>query len=141
MSQAKNEATVQDLIRRDSAETYNGLLMRNNVGVLKDANNRPIRFGLANDSARMNKVCKSSDLIGITPITITPEMVGKTIGVFTGIEVKKEGWVYRPNDKHIAAQHKFHALVQSSGGIAGFARSVVEYRAIIYNFYQQLIKP
>lgn len=32
-----------------------------------------------------------ADIIACVPILITPDMVGKTIGVFTSLEVKREG--------------------------------------------------
>ena len=41
------------------------LLWRNNVGAVKTSDGRMIRFGLANDSHKMNQHIKSSDLIGI----------------------------------------------------------------------------
>ena len=52
-------------------------LWRNNVGALKDDRGVPVRFGLANDSKKVNKVQKSSDRIGITPISYA----GRTFGV------------------------------------------------------------
>lgn len=137
----KNEATIQDEVRLDNAYTNKGALWRNNVGVLFDKTGRPVRYGLANDSARMNKEVKSSDLIGGTPVTITPAMVGKTVLLFTAIECKAEGWKYSPNDSHEVAQKKYIDVVLGMGGIAGFASSVLEYREIVYNFYQRLIKP
>ena len=54
-------------------------LHRNNTGTLRDANGRPVQFGLARGSA---------DLIGWTTRTITPDMVGQRVAVFTSIEVK-----------------------------------------------------
>lgn len=137
----KNEATVQDEVRLDNAATNMGILWRNNVGVLFDKSGRPIRYGLANDSARMNEEVKSSDLIGGLPVTITPAMVGKTVFIFTAIECKAEGFTYNPNDKRQKAQNKYMEVVRKMGGIAGFASSVLEYREIVYNFYQRLIKP
>jgi len=136
----KNEATVQDEVRLDNAKSHLGALWRNNVGVLSDDNGRPIRYGLANDSKRMNEEVKSSDLIGITPITITPEMVGKTIAIFTAIECKAEGFKFNRRDKRQVAQKKYIDVVSGMGGIAGFASSIYEYQTIVYNYYMGLIK-
>ncbi len=84
-------------------------LFRNNTGAIKDAEGRLVRFGL----------CKgSSDLIGLKPITITPEMVGKKIAAFVAIEVKT------PTGKPTAEQLHFIDRVKAFGGIAGIARSV-----------------
>ena len=100
-------------------------LWRNNVGVLKDERGVPVRYGLANDSKGMNQSLKSSDLIGITPVIITPEMVGQTLGVFTSYECKSEGWKYKGTDREVA-QHKWLMLVEQLGGISGFINSVVD---------------
>jgi ribosomal protein S19 len=35
---------------------------------------------------------KSVDYIGITTITITQQMVGQKIGVFTAVETKRDDW-------------------------------------------------
>ena len=52
---------------------------RNHVGVVEDKRGTWHKFGLQKGSA---------DLIGLTSIRITPEMVGKDVAVFTSIEVK-----------------------------------------------------
>ncbi len=93
---------------------------RNNCGLAWNKNGRPVRFGLCNVSEAMNNKIKSSDLIGITPTIITPDMVGTTVGVFTAYETKKEGWVYKSPTKREKAQKKFLDLVKSLGGIAKF---------------------
>ena len=84
-------------------------LHRNNTGVLRDQHGRPVQFGLAKGS---------SDLIGWTTRTITPEMVGQRIAVFTSIEVKTATGRLRPE------QRQWLDAVQAAGGIAGVARSV-----------------
>jgi len=100
---------------------------------LKNTRGVPVRFGLGNTSPKINKVRKSSDLIGVTPILITPEMVGKTIGVFTGIEVKKQNWLYTGTEREVA-QLNFSNHVKSFGGIAGFSASVDDYKKLIERF-------
>jgi hypothetical protein len=84
-------------------------LHRNNCGTLRDQHGRPVSFGLAKGS---------SDLIGWTTRTITPEMIGQQVAVFTSIEVKSPTGRVRPEQ-----QQWIHA-VQAAGGIAGVARSV-----------------
>lgn len=113
-----------------AASRENTLLLRNNSGVAhipdeKTGRVRYVRYGLGNESGAINKKYKSSDLIGITKITITEDMVGKTIGVFTAIEVKKEGWKFSGKGRE-AAQEAFHKLVRLHGGIAKFVSSSSE---------------
>lgn len=117
-------------IRLDAAQI--GVdLWRNNVGVLCDRNGRPVRFGLCNDSAALNEKIKSSDYIGITPVLITPDMVGQVFGVFTAIETKDSGWELLPSDDRGLAQQNFHDIVKKAGGFAGFATCVEEFRKIV----------
>lgn len=117
------EQKASEAVRLRAAQ-YGIKLMRNNVGVLVDKTGRPVRFGLANESKEMNQKMKSGDYIGSTPLLITKEMVGKTIGVFTSIEVKAEGFVdkpfFRPGTRE-HAQKTFIDFVRKQGGIAGFA--------------------
>lgn len=96
------------------------MLWRNNVGVLEDANGRPVRYGLANESKTMNEVIKSCDRIGIRPVLITPQMAGLTIGQFVGREIKAPGWKFTGRGRE-QAQLRFCELVCSMGGDAGFA--------------------
>ena len=65
---------------------------------------RPVKYGLA---------VGSPDLVGITPIKITEDMVGQTIGVFTGVEVKvdKNG-----HYKETPQQKKFGNFIAKNGG-------------------------
>ena len=90
-------------------------LFRNNKGVLPDARGVPVRFGLCNETAALGKRLRSSDLIGIRPVVITPDMVGSTIGQFVAREIKKAGWKYKGTE-HEEAQLRFGELVIGLGG-------------------------
>ena len=80
-----------------------------------DETGRMIRYGLCNDSAQLNKVIKSSDLVGIRPVVITPDMVGHTVGQFVAREVKRPGWSYHGTDREVA-QAAFGQKVLQMGG-------------------------
>lgn len=116
---AGSEAAVQNLVRLE-ATRLGGRLWRNNVGVAMDERGVPIRYGLCNDSQKLNKLVKSSDLIGVMPRLVTPDMVGRVVGIFTAREIKTPGWVYRGSDRE-RAQLKFLEIVAGLGGNAGFA--------------------
>jgi hypothetical protein len=94
--------------------------LRNNSGAFKEKTGRLVRYGLGNTSKKFNAVCKSSDLIGVEPVLITPDMVGQTIGRFYARECKPEGWVFNPNDAHEVAQRRFISKVNELGGNAAF---------------------
>lgn len=113
-----NEATVQVDVRLEAAQA-GWHLWRNNNGMAMDAKGRPIRFGLANDSAKLNKRIKSADLIGIRPVFITPDMVGSTIGQFASLETKRPGWRYAGTERE-EAQARWAAIVTLAGGFARF---------------------
>ena len=115
-----SEAWAQQKIRVDVSRK-GGRVWTNKMGAAHDLkSNRQIRYGLANDSPRINKVLKSSDLIGVIPTLITPAMVGRYAGLFASIEVKKPGWHYRGGE-HESAQLAWMQLILSLGGIAGFS--------------------
>lgn len=63
-----------------------------------------VRFGLCPGSA---------DLIGITSYRITPDDVGKIVGVFTSVEVKAAA-----NSSIRDNQHPWRQMVDDRGGIA-----------------------
>jgi hypothetical protein len=124
------ESAVASHIRLTAAH-YDIDLWRNNVGACQDKTGRMIRYGLCNDSPALSKVLKSSDFIGITPVKITPDMVGQVIGVFTAIETKASDWQFKNSDKRAIAQKAFHDIVLRAGGFAGFARNVQEFLRIV----------
>lgn len=118
----KSEDEIQQLIMME-APKHGSLLLRNNSGAFKDLTGRQIRYGLGNSSKKINSNFKSSDLIGLTTVRITPDMVGKTIGVFTCVEIKKEGWKFM-GDSRETAQNNFINWAKSKGGIGFFCNSV-----------------
>jgi hypothetical protein len=115
-----SEAATQQLIRLEAARRGTPLL-RNNSGACMDSTGRMIRYGLGNDSNKINEVFKSSDLIGICPVVITPDMVGRTLGVFLAVEVKAPGWEFSPGDDRAVAQKNFGDWVMNHGGLFRFA--------------------
>jgi len=84
--------------------------------VLKKA--RPLHAGLCEGS---------SDLIGWTVVTVTPDMVGKPVAVFTAIEIKTN------KGRATKGQNNFIARIREAGGIAGIARTPDEAEEIIRN--------
>lgn len=125
-----HESTVSNHVR-DAAARQRVPLWRNNVGACEAVDGRQIRYGLCNESAKMNKEIKSSDLIGITPLLITPAHYGMILGVFTAVETKRTGWHQTAGDTHAAAQANFHRIVRENGGFAGFATCPEDLAAII----------
>ena len=116
------EAHVQSSVRLEAA-SCNARLWRNNVGALLDKRGVPVRYGLANESAKLNARLKSSDLIGWRRVMITPAHVGRTIARFLARECKPAGWKYT-GDEHEAAQLRWIELVGAEGGDAKFATGV-----------------
>jgi len=113
-----SEGAVSNIVRLEASR--GGIhLWRNNVGVLPDATGRPVRYGLANDSAAVNKVLKSSDLIGVRPRLILPQDVGHILGQFVAREVKEPGWHFSGTERELA-QQTFLNTVASVGGDACF---------------------
>ena len=111
------ETEIQQRIRLALGTHPEIRLFRNQVGQLPDPRTgRPVQFGLARGSA---------DLIGWRTITITPDMVGQQLAVFTSIEVKT------PTGRLSPAQHAWLGVVRNAGGIAGVARSVRDANEIL----------
>jgi hypothetical protein len=115
-----SEQTIQQHIRL-TCSTGNTRLFRNNTGTLKDQNGRPVSFGLCKGSA---------DLIGWKRVTVTPDMVGTQVAVFTSIEVKTATGRLRPE------QQQWLDAVLSAGGIAGVARSVSDAETLLRDVAQ-----
>jgi hypothetical protein len=117
----KSEAYVDSQLVLEAERRDDILLFRNNVGALKDERGRVVRYGLANESSRVNAAIKSSDRIGIYRKLIRPQDVGTYVGQFVGYELKKQTWAgLNLNDPHEAAQAAWAALINNYGGIARF---------------------
>ena len=117
----KSEAAVQNQVRLE-ASRKGGRLWRNNVGAGYSEDGSFMRWGLANDSANVNRVIKSADLIGLRPVLIAPEHVGLVLGQFVSREIKAAGWRYAGTDREVA-QLNWATLVNTLGGDARFATS------------------
>jgi hypothetical protein len=79
-------------------------------------NARPLHAGLCRGSA---------DLIGLSSVTVTPDMIGQRLAVFAAVEVKSATGRATPE------QLAFIDVVQQMGGFAGVARSVDDARGIL----------
>lgn len=107
------ETVLQNEIRMAvSAKCRDVVLFRNHCGALIDGRSgRMVQFGLHPGSP---------DLVGWKSVEITPDMVGSTVAVFCGVEIKTPTGRVRPD------QVQFIERIESAGGIAGVARSVDE---------------
>ena len=114
---ANAETVLQQQIRIALGQRSDLRLFRNNTGTLPDPRTgRPVQFGLAKGSA---------DLVGLRTITITPDMVGRQVVVFTSLEIKT------PTGRISPEQKNWHEMVGSRGGISGFVRSLQDANEII----------
>lgn len=123
----KSESEIQQEIQLEAPKLKVTLLRNNNVA-FKDENGRMVRAGLGNTSP--NLPYRSSDLIGWSEVLVTPEMVGKTLAVFTCIEVKREDWKPKYQDAREVLQRNFIEWVKSKGGIAAMINSVDQFRKL-----------
>ena len=101
---------------RIGASTVGAMLLRNNSGMAYNPNGQPVRFGLGNDSKKINEVFKSSDLIGFT-----------AEGRFVAFESKEPGWKYRGDEREIGQRNFLDAVIRHNG-IAQFVTSWEEAR-------------
>jgi hypothetical protein len=108
------EGDVQNLIRIHAAE-IGDVLWRNNSGATTDDAGNFFRFGLGNDSTKLNKVYKSPDLVGV-----------RRDGKPMFIEVKEPGWRWTGN-KREQGQLNFLTHAASFGALCGFAQSVEDF--------------
>lgn len=121
----KSEAWAQQRVRLNAAHA-GAAAWRNNVGATPakcpdcGEPQRPVRYGLANDSTKLNKRVKSHDLILAIPRIITPAMVGSKIAQFGSVETKRPGWVYTGTEREVA-QAAWGALIVRLGGFATFS--------------------
>ena len=113
-----SEHAIQNTIR--NALAGKGLIFRANVGQawtgeqfvrqgrnMLIVNARPFTTGLPPGF---------SDLFGLVPVTITADMVGQKVAVFTALEVKT------PKGKPTTQQQAFIQAVNDNGGRAGVVR-------------------
>ena len=137
-----NETNLTRLVMIAVSALRNTVIFRNNVGMgwvgkskritqpitvtlqpgdVIVSNARPLQAGLCEGS---------SDLIGWSVRTVTQDMVGRKVALFTAIEVKtKDG-------RASYEQINFIQKVREAGGIAGIARSPQEAENLICGFNQ-----
>lgn len=72
---------------------------------------------LENPTKILGAPAGTSDIVGCKPTIITPQMVGKTVGIFVCIEVKK------PTESAKKHQEDYLAQMRLRGAIVGVARS------------------
>ena len=106
------------LFKNNTGTGWQGTRMPAPAGLVIMKNARPLKAGL----------CKgSSDLIGWTSITITPDMIGRKVAIFTAVEVKIVNGRVSPE------QLNFIDQIRKAGGYAGIAQSPEAARKIIAN--------
>lgn len=97
---------------------------------------RPISLGFTMVDG--SPVVGTGDLVGWSPVLITPEMVGHYLPVFTAFETKESGGGVQSAD-----QRHFIAVVKGAGGIAAIVNSPEgaqqAYDEFLHRFDQKLI--
>lgn len=137
---ATPEGKAKQNVRLRAAQ-WGARLYTNNTGVAYDPSGRPVFFGLGNEGKKDSDSIRTPDDVGFTVITVTPEMVGKKVAVFTAIDAKKLGFVVKPNyaaGTREYGQQKFFDIVKMHNGIAGFASCSADVDAIYNEFIQKV---
>lgn len=109
------EIELQNRIRLAIGAMTGVRMFRNQVGNFRSLDgNRIIKVGTVG----------SSDLIGFTSKTITPDMVGQVIAQYVALEIKT------PSGKVSPQQTAFISMVNKLGGIGAIVRSVDEAKSV-----------
>lgn len=86
---------------------------KNNRGCVRTAGGGFLRYGIPEPTGKeKDDDMKGGDRIGFSEITITPDMVGKTLAVFTNVEIKGDGDVLK------SGQVRWHNFVLAHGGVS-----------------------
>jgi len=101
------------LWRNNVGTGWVGSIINRTADTITIKNPRPLHAGLTRGS---------SDLIGYTLVKITPDMVNRTVAIFTSTETK-----HPTRGKPTTEQLSFLEAVRNAGGIAFVARSVADY--------------
>lgn len=122
------ESNIQSLVMMKATE-LGSRLFRVNVGMAWTGN-KVIKQGrdVLIKEARPFKVGVPPgfpDLVGWHPVEITPEMVGKTMCIFVGPEIKT------PKGKLREAQVKFHQAAHKAGANVDIVRSPEDYEQML----------
>ena len=107
------------LWRNNVGQAWLGPWYRTEAGHVIVTKPMRVRYGLCEGS---------SDLIGFKSMTVTADMVGKRVAVFTAVEVKSL------KGRTSEIQQNFIALVQAKGGLAGVARDTEQAARILAAF-------
>ena len=110
------ETAIQQAVRLALSQA-GAVMFRNNQGSYQDDQGRWIKYGVCNPGG--------SDLIGWTSVTVTPDMVGKTVALFTAVEVKTS------KGRVTDAQQNFIDQVNKAGGRAGVVRSSTDAQLLL----------
>lgn len=136
---ASKETNIFNSARIAASRMFKTALFRINTGrawtgnkITRYPNNHPVHPGavVIHDPRPFSTGTPAgySDGTGWTPVEITPEMVGKTVAVYTAMEAKT------PKGKPTKEQLDFIKAVQNAGGIAGIVRSPDDAVDIINNY-------
>ncbi len=104
------------------ANLRNGTLYRNRRGMLTLPSGGKMPYGLGPNGY--------GDNVGYLTITVTPEMVGRRIAVYTMVECKRADKALHAPDPD-DPQLKYILEVTDAGGIAGFARHAEDAELIL----------
>lgn len=118
MSELYDTKEIMLALGRECRDTR---VFRNNTGMAYQSNN-VVKKGssiLLHDYriVQAGLCVGSSDLIGLTKVTITPRMVGMVIAAMTALEIKT-----LTGKGPTKEQENFISFINKSGGIAGVAR-------------------
>lgn len=122
----ESEKEIQDAARIALSRNQKGFYFRVNIGSAWVSSQKPIKLGggdiILKNARPFDTGIPSGfpDIFGITEITITPEMVGQKIGIFTGLEAKS------PKGHASKSQKNMLEKIIKSGGIAGVFRTPEE---------------
>ncbi|MCV6548013.1 MAG: VRR-NUC domain-containing protein [Cohaesibacter sp.] len=113
-----------------AATRFGARLFRNNVGQVwtgsRQIKNKDGSITIHNPRPFHGGLCSGSgDLIGWTPVTISASDVGKTLALFTSVEIKTGRG--RPTER----QANWAGVVLSVGGLAGISKSADDLHLIL----------